>query len=72
MMNATLLEIYASLRAAELASTRAQPEAPARPGAWRRRLARGLVRLGQRLDGEALRAASGRIDAAPCLNSSDA
>jgi len=71
-MNATFLEIYASLRAAELASTRAQPEAPARPGVWRRRLARGLVGLGRRLDGEALRTASGRIDSTARLHGSDA
>jgi len=47
MMNATLLEIYASLRAAELASTRAQPEAPARPGVWDGFSRSGALRRGQ-------------------------
>jgi len=72
MMQGTILEMLAQVRTAELAPDRGQPERPSRPGAWRRRLARGLVGVGQRLDGEALRTVAGRRDAAPRLRSSDA
>ncbi len=73
MMNATLLELYLKLRETELQQQRyAQPSPPARPGMWRRRLARGLVALGLRLDADASRAAAGRIETNPRLHGSDA
>lgn len=70
-----LLEVFARLRAAELQQRGSQPVAPATPGfwsAWRRRLAKGLVGLGLRLDADASLAAIGSIDTTPQLNGSDA
>ncbi len=73
MMNATLLELYVKLRERELQQRRyVRPSAPAKPGAWRRRLARGLIALGLRLDADASRAALGRIETTPRLHASDA
>jgi len=75
-MNPTLFELYAELRAAELAQRpRSQPLPPPNSGLWsvlRQRLAQRLVGLGLRLDAEASRAAVRSLEVAPRLNGSDA
>ncbi len=75
-MNLMLSELYAELRAAELAQRlRSQPVPPANSGRWsvlRQQLAQRLVGLGLRLDAEASRAAVRSLEVAPRLNGSDA
>ncbi len=74
MMNSTLLEIYAQLRAAETERQIARPLPPAtqqRLPTFRQRVAQGLVDLGLRLDAEASRAVFGPREAAPQPNRSD-
>ena len=75
MITPPLLEMYARLRAAELAAQSGARRPLAKPiagSALRKRLAQGLIDIGLRLDAEASRAVLSAVEATPRHQGCDA